>query len=58
MINGRIVRIALDDAAILKRACQLLKEYLYYTIFTKSFERSSKDCYLTIDGLEAIQGYY
>ena len=58
MINGRIVRIALDDPAILNRACQLLKEYLYYTIFTNSFERSSRDCYLSINGLEAIQGYY
>lgn len=58
MINGRIVRIALDDPAILNRACQLLKEYLYYTTFTKSLERSSRYCYLTIDGLEAIQGYY
>jgi len=58
MINGRIVRITLDDPTILNRACQLLKEYLYYTSFTKSLEHTSRECYLTIDGLEAIQGYY
>lgn len=58
LIKGRIVRMTLDDPAILNRACQLLKEYLYYTTFTKSLERSSRDWYLTIDGLEAIQGYY
>ena len=58
MINGRIVRITLDDPAILNRVCQLLKEYLYYTTFTKSLEQSSGNRYITIDGLESIQGYY
>lgn len=59
MINGRIVRIALDDPQTLHRACQLLKEYLYYTTFTQSLERPSRNqLSLVIDGLEAIQGYY
>jgi hypothetical protein len=59
MINSRIVRVALDDPATLHRACQLLKEYLYYTTFTQSLEHHSRDRRsLTVDGLETIQGYY
>jgi hypothetical protein len=58
MINSRIVRITLEDPAILNRACQLLKEYLYYTTFTQSLERSPRDHCHAIDGLESIQGYY
>jgi hypothetical protein len=59
MINSLIVQIALDDPTTLHRACQLLKEYLYYTTFTQSLERSSRNHRsLAVDGLEAIQGYY
>ena len=39
MIQGRIARIPLDDPAKLFRACQLFKQYLYYTTFIKSLKQ-------------------
>ena len=59
LVQGRIARIQLDEPTKLNRACQILKEYLYSTTFTRSLKqltfhnrRGIGDCF------EAVQGYY
>ena len=59
LVQGRIARIKLDEPTKLNRASQILKEYLYYTTFTRSLEQSSRHHRRRlVDCLEAIQGYY
>jgi hypothetical protein len=59
MVQGRIAQIHLGEPTKLNRACQILKEYLYYSTFTRSLEQPSyHNRRRFMDCLEAVQGFY
>jgi len=59
LVQGRVARIQLDEPTKLNRACQILRDYLYYTTFTRSLTQLSyHDKRRLEDCLEAVQGYY
>jgi len=58
-VESRIASVELDERSGLMRACQILKDYLYYTTFTRSLEQPSRHNRThLVDCLESIQGYY
>jgi len=58
-VESQIASVELGERSRLNRACQILKDYLYYTTFTLSLEQPSRhNRTRLVDCLESIQGYY
>jgi hypothetical protein len=58
LVQSRVAGVLLDNPLKLQRACQLLKDYLYYTTFIQSLERHANDRRKMMDCFEGVQGIF